>query len=632
MVDLKADGKGSAEENRGKPQNKILREKIVLAVSVILAAVGFIFGVASLPGKLFFFIAWSVAGGQVILDAFSSVRNGNWFDENFLMSFATFGAIAIGELPEAAAVMIFYRTGELLQQIAVDHSRKNITDLMDLRPDTANLIEDEKILRVEPSQVQTGQLILIRPGEKIPLDGIVRSGTSFIDSSALTGESTPRTALPGDNVLSGCINLSGVLTVQVTHPFGESTVSKILDLVQNASGKKAKTERFITRFSKVYTPIVIALAALIAFIPPLISSWDTWQSWLHRGLIFLVVSCPCALVISIPLGFFAGIGKASRQGILIKGSNYLEALNRVRIVAFDKTGTLTKGTFKVMKTLPAAGFSDREILGLAAQAEHYSSHPIARSILEAADYPDMNPDTKILSEYSGEGIQAQIDGKTILAGNRRLFERFNIPLHEPQESGTLVHIASEGIYVGTIVIADEVKPDSQKAIADLRAEGVSQLIMLTGDHQKPAEAIAETLKLDRVYAELLPDQKVEMVETLLNEKRAEGSLVFVGDGINDAPVLMRADVGVAMGKSGADAAIEAADVVIITDEPSRIPMMIQISRKTNRIVWQNIILTLGFKALVLILSAFGLVSMWLAVLADVGIMLLAVLNALRILR
>ena len=580
----------------------------------------------------FLFLAgYLILGGEIIIRAFRNILKGRVFDENFLMSAATIGAFAIGEFSEAVTVMLFYQIGEFCQGAAVRRSRKSIADLMDIRPDHANVIKDGGILKVSPGTVAVGEHILVKPGERIPLDGVLVAGEGMLDTKSLTGESLPRDVKPGDSVYSGCLSRDGLLTIEVTKPFGESTVAKILDLVEHSSAKKAPTESFITKFSRYYTPAVVGLALLLAIIPPLVIGGG-WSQWIHRGLVFLVISCPCALVISIPLGFFGGIGRASRQGILIKGGNYLEALNDLDIVVFDKTGTLTKGVFEVVSINVSNGYSEAQVLEFAAYAESHSNHPIAHSIKMAYD---KTADMDKLSDYSetaGFGISVLFDGKRILAGNKRLMESNGLSFAETGGVGSKVHIAVDGEYAGCIVIADKVKPDSRDAILKLKAKGVRKTVMLTGDSFPIAEKFAEELSVDEFYAELLPHEKVGKLESLDIGKRPKGKLAFVGDGINDAPVLARADVGVAMGGLGSDAAIEAADVVLMTDEPSKLIEAIDTARATRFVVWQNIIFALGVKGIVLVLGAFGIATMWEAVFADVGVALLAVLNATRIMR
>ena len=608
-------------------------------IKIIIGAIVFIVGLAldrllteaSYIPLGVFIISYLILGGEIVLRALKNITRGRVFDENFLMTVASVGAFIIGEYPEAAAVMLFYQIGEYFQGMAVRKSKRSITDLMDIRPDFANLKKDDGLSRVAPDTVNIGDIIVVKPGEKIPLDGVVIEGESMLDTTALTGESVPRKAAVSDSVLSGCINKNGLLTVEVTKTFGESTVAKIIDLVENAGSKKAPTENFITTFSRYYTPCVVILAALIAVIPPLLFN-GIWADWVNRGLISLVISCPCALVVSIPLGFFGGIGGASKKGILVKGGNYLEALNRLDIVVFDKTGTLTKGVFKVTSLLPANSVTESQLLELAANAEVFSNHPIALSVRRA--YAE-SVDEEQLSEYNeipGHGISVKKAGHTILAGNHKLMALNNITFTETADTGTKVYVAVDRLYAGCIVISDEIKPDSNKAIAALKAKGVRKTVMLTGDDPQIAEAIAAALNLDEVYAGLLPDQKVEKLELLDGQKRAKGKLAFVGDGINDAPVLARADIGIAMGGLGSDAAIEAADIVLMTDEPSKLAEAVDIARFTKKIVWQNIIFALGVKGIFLILGAFGIATMWEAVFADVGVCVLAILNATRVVR
>ena len=578
-----------------------------------------------------FIVSYIILGGEIVLRAIKNIARGKIFDENFLMSAATIGALAIGEFPEAVAVMLFYQVGEFFQAAAVRKSKKSISDLMDIRPDYANLKRHGDIIKVAPAIVEVGDYIIVKPGEKIPLDGVIIEGAGLLDIKSITGESLPRSVKPGDTALSGCFNQTGLLTIEVTKPFGESTVAKIIDLVENASSKKAPTENFITTFSRYYTPAVVLLAAMLAVVPPLIIGGG-WSQWIHRGLVFLVISCPCALVISIPLGFFGGIGGASRKGILVKGGNYLEALNNLDIVVFDKTGTLTKGVFEVTKINAADGFTETQVLEIAAYAESYSNHPIALSIMKA--HGDV-VDKSRLSEYieiTGLGISVALDGRRVFAGNGKLMESENITFTETEDIGTKVHVAVDGKYAGYIIISDQIKPDSREVVLALKAKGVRKTVMLTGDNIMIADEIARELSIDEFYAELLPHEKVEKLEMLDAAKRSKGKLAFVGDGINDAPVLARADIGIAMGGLGSDAAIEAADVVLMTDEPSKLAESINIARFTKRVVWQNIIFALGVKAIVLLLGAFGIASMLEAVFADVGVSLLAVLNAMRVLR
>lgn len=575
-----------------------------------------------------FLISYVIVGGNIIKNAIMNIIKGSVFDENFLMTIATVGAFLIGEYPEAVAVMLFYQVGELFQSYAVAKSRKSIASLMDIKPDYANVKKGDKLVKVDPYEVRIGDIIVIKAGEKIPLDGVIIDGNSMVDTSALTGESVPREVSIGDDILSGCININGTIIAKVTKEYEESTVSKILDLVENASSKKSQSERFITRFARYYTPIVVIVAVFLAFVPPLLISGANFSDWIYRSLSFLVVSCPCALVISIPLSFFGGIGGASRKGILIKGSNYLEALAQAEIMIFDKTGTLTKGVFNVQEIQPE-GISKEELLELAAYAENYSNHPISLSLRQAYGKEIDNSRIADMEEIPGHGVKATVDGKTVLAGNEKLMNQMNISYYKGDLDGTVVHIAVDNIYAGYITIADEIKEDSAQAIKDLKSTNIRQTIMLTGDSQNVAFKVAEQLGLDKVYAELLPGDKVAKLEELLAHKSAKGKLVFVGDGINDAPVLARADIGIAMGGLGSDAAIEAADIVIMTDEPSKITTAMRISKKTLRIAYQNIWFAIGIKIAVLILSALGLTSMWAAIFADVGVTIIAILNSFR---
>lgn len=579
-----------------------------------------------------FLVSYVLVGGEVVLKAVRNISRGQVFDENFLMTVATIGAFAIKEFPEGVAVMLFYQVGEFFQNMAVNRSRKSISALMDIRPDYANLKVGEDIKKVSPEEISVGDIIVIKPGEKVPLDGKVIEGMSMLDTSAITGESVPREVEPGNEILSGTINKNGLLTVEVTKEFGDSTVSKILDLVQNANSRKAPTEQFITKFSRYYTPVVVFVALAMAVVPPLVVSGATFSDWIYRALVFLVVSCPCALVISIPLGFFGGIGGAAKNGILIKGSNYLEALNNVDTIVFDKTGTLTKGVFKVTKISTQGHESEENLLEYAAFAESYSNHPIAISILKAYGREINKSEIQDYDEISGHGIKVSIRGKRILAGNKKLMAKENITYDEVDEIGTVVHVAIDRKYAGYIVISDEIKDDALKAIKELKGIGVRKLVMLTGDNKLVGEAIGHKLGLDEVHAELLPDQKVEKLELLEKQKKTKGKLLFVGDGINDAPVLARADVGVAMGGLGSDAAIEAADIVIMTDEPSKLGNAIRIAKRTRSIVWQNIAFALGVKAFVLVLGAGGIATIWEAVFADVGVTLIAVINAMRVMK
>ena len=577
-----------------------------------------------------FLVPYAVIGWDVLWRAVRNIAHGQVFDENFLMALATIGALAIGEYPEAVFVMLFYQVGEWFQSYAVNRSRTSIAALMDIRPDYANIEVDGQLQQVDPEEVSVGDAIVIKAGERIPLDGVVLEGTSTLDTAALTGESLPRRVQPGDDVVSGCVNLSGLLKVQVTKAFEESTVSKILDLVENASSKKAKAEHFITRFARYYTPIVVLAAVALALLPPLFTQ-VSWLDSIQRALNFLVVSCPCALVISVPLSFFGGIGGASRAGILVKGGNYLEVLAKTEIVVFDKTGTLTQGVFNVTAIHPDH-CDQSQLLELAALAEVSSDHPISRSLLEAwGQLPDRNRVTQA-EELSGRGVRAMVDGKVICAGNDKLMDEIGVTWHPCHHVGTTVHVAADGVYLGHIVISDQVKPDAQQAITALKAAGVRKTVMLTGDAKQVGEAVAAQLGLDEVHTQLLPTDKVDRVEGLLKEVSPKGALAFVGDGINDAPVLSRADVGIAMGALGSDAAIEAADIVLMDDKPSKLAQAIAIARRTLAIVRQNIVFALGVKLLVLVLSALGLANLWEAVFADVGVSVIAILNAMRAMR
>ena len=575
-----------------------------------------------------FVISYIIAGGDIVKRAVTNILRGKVFDENFLMSVATIGAFLIGEYPEGIAVMLFYQVGELFQSYAVDKSRRSIADAMDIRPDYANVKRGDEVIKIDPDEVQIGDIIVIKPGERVPLDGKVIEGNSMVDTSALTGESVPREVEVGHEILSGCININGVITAEVTKEYGESTVSKILDLVENASSKKSQSEQFITRFARYYTPIVVILAVFIAIIPPLVIEGATFSDWIYRALAFLVVSCPCGLVVSIPLSFFGGIGGASRKGILVKGSNYLEALAETEIIVFDKTGTLTKGVFNVQEVHPK-GVSREELLELTAYAESYSNHPISSSLKQAYGKEIDNGRISDVEEISGHGVIATVDGKKVMAGNIKLMKKKNIAYFDGELIGTVVHVAVDNQYAGYIVIADEVKPDSAQAIMELKAANIKQTVMLTGDNKNVGSKVAKELGLDKVYAELLPADKVEKLEELFLQKSKKGKLAFVGDGINDAPVLARADIGIAMGGLGSDAAIEAADIVIMTDEPSKIATAIKISKKTLKIASQNTVFAIGIKIIVLILSAFGITTMWAAIFADVGVTIIAVLNAFR---
>ena len=586
-----------------------------------------------------FLVPYLIAGYDVLLRAAKNIGHGQVFDENFLMSVATIGAFALVLFPdsdphmaEGAAVMLFYQVGELFQSYAVGKSRKSIADMMDIAPDFANVERDGRLVQVDPYEVAAGDEIVVKAGERVPLDGVVVRGSSQLDTAALTGESVPREVREGDEIISGCVNMSGLITVRVTKPFGESTVSRILELVENAAEKKAKTENFITRFARYYTPAVVGIAALLAIMPPLLLGGG-WSDWVQRGLIFLVVSCPCALVISVPLSFFGGIGGASRLGILVKGSNYLETLSRAETVVFDKTGTLTDGSFNVVAVHPASGIDPDRLLSIAAHAEAYSNHPIALSVRAAYSGPIDQQRIDDVEEQSGHGVRARVDEHVVYVGNDKLMSACGVDCRDCELTGTILHVSLDGEYIGHIVIADVVKPDAAEAVAALRAAGVKKTVMLTGDRADVAAAVAKELGIDEFRAQLLPQDKVAEVEKLLEETHAQGAgkgkLAFVGDGINDAPVLTRADIGIAMGAMGSDAAIEAADVVLMDDKPSNIARAIRVARTTMGIVWQNIVFALGVKFLVLILAALGIANMWLAVFADVGVAVIAILNAMR---
>lgn len=610
--------------------NKKRLIRIIVGAVIFIAALALNSNSVMLEFGLFA-ASYLVIGGDVLLKAVRNIFRGQVFDENFLMGIATVGAFAIGEYPEGVAVMLFYQVGELFQSYAVDKSRKSIASLMDIRPDYANIQRNGQIEKVDPDEVAIGDTIVIRPGEKVPLDAVVLEGNSMMDTSALTGESVPREIGVGDDLLSGCININGMLTAKVTKEFGESTVSKILDLVENAGSKKSNSENFITKFARYYTPVVVIIAAILAIVPPLVIPGAVFTDWVYRALTFLVISCPCALVISVPLSFFGGIGAASRKGVLVKGSNYLEALAQAEIVVFDKTGTLTKGVFKVQDLKPQ-GISAEALLEVTAYAESYSNHPISISLREAYGKEIDHARIGQVEEIAGHGVIATVDGKQVAAGNNKMVRRFNLPEVDTGDAvGTIVHVIVDGGYCGYIVIADEVKADAAAAIHALKQAKVRQTVMLTGDAKAIGEKVAGQLGLDKVYTELLPANKVEKVEELFTQKSAKGKLVFVGDGINDAPVLARADLGIAMGGLGSDAAIEAADIVIMTDEPSKISTAMQISQKTLGIVHQNIVFALAVKLLVLVLGAAGIATMWAAVFADVGVSVLAILNAIRIL-
>lgn len=605
-------------------------------IKIILAAILFFIAITikfnnELINNTIFIISYIIVGLEIVKKAILNIIKGKVFDENFLMAVATLGAFGIGEFPEAVAVMLFYQVGELFQSYAVDKSRKSISKLMDIRPDFANVEREGKIQKVNPEDVKIGEIIVIKPGEKVPLDGYVIEGKSSLDTKALTGESLPREITEGELALSGSINLNGLIKIEVTKEYGESTVSKILDLVENASSKKSKSENFITKFARYYTPIVVIIAVILAIVPPLIIKNAEFSVWLYRALSFLVVSCPCALVISIPLSFFGGIGGASKMGILIKGSNYLEQLSNTEIIVFDKTGTLTEGIFEVQK-VNAIDMTEEELLKITAYSENYSNHPISLSVKKA--YGKEIDEKQIIKtqELSGLGISARIGEKDVLVGNEKLMRENQVEFTKCNEIGTVLYVAIEGKYAGYILIADKIKKDSVKAIKDLKKNQIKQTVMLTGDRKDVGENVAKELGLDRVYTELLPDGKVEKMENLLKEKSEKGKLAFVGDGINDAPVLALADIGIAMGGLGADSAIEAADVVLMTDEPSKIVDAIHLSKRTMRIVKENIVFAIFVKVLVLALSAFGLSTMWEAVFADVGVSVIAIINALRALK
>lgn len=605
---------------------------IRLAAGAVITAAAMLLPVTGWAELAMFLVAYLITGGDIVLQALRNILRGQVFDEYFLMSVATIGAFCVGQYPEGVAVMLFYQIGEMFQGIAVNRSRKSISAMMDLRPDYANLKTGEGTKQVTPEEVQVGDLIIVKPGEKIPLDGKVTEGRSMADTSALTGESVPRELEAGDEVLSGFINKNGVLTIEVTKIYGESTAAKILDLVQNASSNKAPTENFITKFARLYTPVVVIVALLLAIVPPLVVSGATFSDWIYRALIFLVISCPCALVVSIPLGFFGGIGAASKAGILVKGSNYLEALNDVKYVVFDKTGTLTKGTFRVTETRPAHdGISPEQLLEYAAFAELHSSHPIAESIREAYGKEIDASRIQDYNEAAGHGVHVKMDGVEVLAGNAKLLKEEGIAAQQPDAPGTVVYVAVNGEYAGYLLISDEVKEDAAQAVGALQQRG-KQTVMLTGDARPVAEKVGKLLGVNEVHAELLPQDKVEHMERLSRLKQPKEKIAFVGDGMNDTPVLARADVGIAMGGLGSDAAIEAADIVIMTDEPSKIVTALGIAGRTRQIVWQNIVFALAVKGIFLLLGAFGIATMWEAVFSDVGVTLLAVLNAMRVLK
>jgi len=602
---------------------------IQIIISAILFAIGLLVPFSNeWITKGIYIVAYLIVGLEIVIKAIKNIFKGEVFDEHFLMAVATIGAFAIGEFPEAVAVMLFYQIGELFQDYAVDKSKESITNLMDIRPDVAVVKRNGKLETVKPETVKIGEEIVVKPGEKIPLDGTIIDGSSMLDTSALTGESVPRSAKIGEKVLSGCINQSGVLTIKVEKEFGESTVSKILDLVENASNKKSKSENFITKFAKIYTPTVVGIAVLLAIIPPFLLNWGSFSEWLERALTFLVVSCPCALVISIPLGFFGGIGGASRKGVLIKGSNYLELLSKTDIFVFDKTGTLTEGVFEVQKINPV-DISEEELLKIAAYAESYSNHPISASIKKAYQKEINQEIIEKTEEISGKGIVSQIENKTVVIGNNKIMQEKGIEYKESNDIGTILYVAINNKFAGSIVIADKIKEDAKQTIQGLKRNTVSKTVMLTGDKKEIAEKVAKQIEIGEVYTDLLPDQKVEKVEELMKQKTEKGKLAFVGDGINDAPVLAISDIGIAMGGLGSDAAIEAADIVIMNDKPSKILEAIKISNKTMRIVKQNIIFAISVKILVLILGACGIATMWEAVFADVGVSFIAILNSLR---
>ncbi len=621
-----------------------------IIVALVIFAIAMVLNILNLPytkfafnikgneieisiANILFIISYIIVGFEIVKKAFRNITRGKIFDENFLMTVATIGAFFVGEFPEAVTVMLFYQIGELFQSFAVDKSRKSIASLMDIRPDYANLVDGDDIKKVKPDTVKIGDIILVKPGEKIPLDGIIIEGESFIDTKALTGESVPRSVKSGENVLSGTINQTGILKVKVEKKFGESTVSKILDLVENASSKKSKSENFISKFARYYTPIVVIIAVILAIVPPLIIKDSTFQTWIYRALSFLVVSCPCALVISIPLSFFGGIGRCSKEGILVKGSNYLEALANADIAVFDKTGTLTQGVFDVQK-IETNSMDENEFLKLVAHCEHYSNHPIADSIKKKYGEEIQTSIISDVDEIPGHGISAVIENKKVLVGNSKLMEKYDIEFAKQNEIGTIVYVAVDGKFEGYILINDEVKKDSKQAISDLKKSGIKKTIMLTGDKKEVGENVAKELELHEVYTDLLPTDKVEKVKQLISEKNGHNKnskLFFVGDGINDSPVLALSDIGIAMGGLGSDSAIEAADIVIMTDEPSKINTAIQISKKTLRIAKENIYFAIIIKILVLLLSALGVATMWMAVFADVGVSIIAILNSMRVL-
>ena len=602
-----------------------------LAGRLIVSAIFFVAAIIINDSQLkliMYAISYISAGGDVVKRAVYNIKDGEVFDENFLMAVASIGAFLIGEAPEGVAVMLFYQVGELFQSYAVGQSRRSIAALMDIRPDYANVFRNGGVVTVSPEEVQIGEIIQVKAGERVPLDGIVTEGSSMLDTSALTGESLPREVIAGSELLSGCININGLIKAKVTKLYSESTVSKILELVENASSRKSKSEKFITKFARYYTPVVVVIAAILAIIPPLVIKEASFSEWIYRSLAFLVVSCPCALVISVPLSFFGGIGGASKNGILVKGSNYLEAMAKTEVVVLDKTGTLTKGVFKVQK-IHSVRNKPEDLLKIAAYAENYSNHPISLSLKEAYKKEIETGKISQVEEISGQGVSAVVENIKVLAGNDKLMEKFNIPYEKEASEGTVVHVAQDGEYAGYIVIADQIKDDAVEAMKALKQQNIKDIVMLTGDSESAGLNTARELGIDKVHARLLPADKVEKVEELISQKSGRGTLMFAGDGINDAPVLARADVGVAMGALGSDAAIEAADVVIMTDEPSKIAAAIKISKNTLKIAYQNIIFAISVKVLILILSTFGLTSLWAAVFADVGVAFIAILNAMR---
>ncbi|MDD3222804.1 MAG: cadmium-translocating P-type ATPase [Clostridia bacterium] len=616
------------------------KQKMMLARIILSAVIFFPLFISEHMGKMeglpefpvifvLFLVPYLIIGWDIIFKAVRNISHGQVFDENFLMCIATFGAFGVQEYEEAVAVMLFYQVGELFQSYAVNRSRQSISELMDICPEYANIEEDGELKQVDPDDVEVGDIIVIKPGERVPLDGIVISGSSFVDTSALTGESVPRQVSDGDEIISGCVNGSGLLKVRTTKEFDDSTVAKILELVENASSKKAHVENFITKFARYYTPIVVIGAVLLAILPPLITG-EAWGIWIERACIFLVISCPCALVISVPLGFFGGIGAASKAGVLVKGSNYLEALSKMTTIVFDKTGTLTKGEFTVTGIYPK-NMAEDKLLEMAALAESYSEHPIAAAVKKACSQELSTERIKDTKEIPGHGIRAEIDGTIVLAGNDKLMKEENIPYEENHEMGTVIYVAIDGKYAGSIVIADRIKPEAKEAILSLKASGVKETVMLTGDKEDVGRAVAKELGLDKFYANLLPGDKVDKVEELLAGLSKDEKLAFVGDGINDAPVLSRADIGIAMGSMGSDAAIEAADVVLMDDNPLKISAIIRIARRTLKIVSQNIVFALAVKAIILVLGALGYANMWAAVFADVGVSVIAILNAMRVL-